>query len=47
MMPRRYSDERLQLARARDKARRVRDAERRNARRDKADSRRRFTVRGN
>lgn len=43
MMPRHYSDERLQLARARDKARRVRDTERRNARKSKRESVQRFT----
>lgn len=42
-MPKHISDTRLELARARDKARRERDTERRNARRDKADSHRRFT----
>lgn len=42
-MARKVSDTRLELARARDKARRVRDTERRNARRDKAESHRRFT----
>jgi len=42
-MPRRYSDERLQLARVRDKARRVRDTERRNARSSKRELTKRFT----
>lgn len=46
-MSKRISDTRLELARARDKARRVRDTERRNARRDKAESHRRFTTKGN